>query len=145
MAKKAKTKSVKRVWSHFEDENGKKHKKALVDGYSFGDRLLEDVYFVISINDKGKLEATTHKDSKDYVQTLNEKMWLKQALEYAERNDMFTDLKQTSNELVLKDTNGFMSFENPTNKAKVKKEPVVIKVSRIIPIKGIIASELKRD
>ena len=60
----------------------------LIDGYPFGDRLLEGVMFEIRFA-KGakKYKAAITKDAREYFSTLNEKMWLKQAEEHAEGED----------------------------------------------------------
>jgi hypothetical protein len=60
------------------DVNGNERevKKAYVDGYDFGDRMLEDVIFEITIV-KGKIKAQVTPDSADYFSDLNEKKWLK--------------------------------------------------------------------
>ena|SRR3990172_1706272 len=60
-----------------------------VDGYGFGERVLEGVLFEIRFA-KGakKYKATVEASAKEYFSTLNEKMWLKQAEDYAKDADM---------------------------------------------------------
>lgn len=72
----------------FMSENGPLD-SAVIDGYSFGDRLLEDTHFIIKINKNGKFRAETHPDSKRYMGDLNEKKWLKEAEIFSEQNDIF--------------------------------------------------------
>jgi len=59
-----------------------------VDGYGFGDRVLEGVLFEIRFA-KGakKYKATVESSAKEYFSTLNEKMWLKRAEEYVQGTD----------------------------------------------------------
>ena len=45
----------------------------LINGYSFGDRLLEDVMFEVEFKDKEVLRVKVDEDSKDYFKDLNTK------------------------------------------------------------------------
>lgn len=66
-----------------------------VNGYDFGDRLLEDVYFEIKIvNNKAKCVGVREED-KDYMSDLNEKKWIKAATDYANDTDLFQDLDKS--------------------------------------------------
>ena len=74
---------------YFENESGDQFDTALMDGYSVGDRLLEDVMFVCKIED-GKLNVIgVDEDSKPYFSELNEKLWMERAQKYAQDYDMF--------------------------------------------------------
>ena len=64
-------------------------KQAMIDGYSFGDRLLEGVMFIITIQDDGSLSAEVHPNYAAYFNQLNTQMWLERALENAIVTDMF--------------------------------------------------------
>ena len=55
---------------------------AYLDGYAFGDRLLEGVTFEIRIKN-GKVTAATTLGCKSYMADLNEKKWLKEAARFA--------------------------------------------------------------
>ena len=87
-------------YSHFgileedQDENDyvTPRKEAMIDGYNFGDRLLEGVMFIISIGEDGFLSAKTHSDDKKYMSRLNEAVWLEKAVEYSEMHDFFEGL-----------------------------------------------------
>lgn len=61
----------------------------LLDGYSFGDRLLEDVMFEIT-KEGDKFTAKISKECEDYFEDLNKEKWLKEAEKYASTNDIFT-------------------------------------------------------
>lgn len=61
----------------------------LVDGYDFGDRLLEGVMFEIRIV-KGKYKAQVKKDCASYFDDLNTKKWLSECEFYAEELDVAT-------------------------------------------------------
>ena len=59
-----------------------------VDGYAFGDRLLDGVMFKITIQN-GKLVAEVDKRAQYYFAQLNQDMWLKAAAEFAYQQDIF--------------------------------------------------------
>jgi len=56
---------------------------ALIDGYAFGDRLLEDVEFEIRKDKDGNLTASVEPSAANYFSQLNEKKWLKEAVKRA--------------------------------------------------------------
>lgn len=99
-------------------------KQAKLDGYSVGDRLLEGMHFLLTINDDGRLSVETPQSAKDYMSKLNEERWLKQALDYAKDNDFFEGLDGLE-DINLVMNNGEYNFEQhplPTPKVigKVK-------------------------
>lgn len=118
-------------YSHFgvkdEDQDNFKvepRKQAKLDGYRVGDRLLEGMHFLLTINDDGTLSVETPQSAKDYMSKLNEERWLKQALDYAKDNDFFEGLDGIE-DINLVMTNGEYNFEQhplPTPKVigKVK-------------------------
>ncbi len=59
----------------------------LIDGYSVGDRLLEDVGFEVSFSPKTEkvTKVVVEKDSEDYFEDLNTKKWIKEVKDYASR------------------------------------------------------------
>lgn len=61
----------------------------LMDGYSFGDRLLEGVMFEVRKDNKN-FQVQISQESEDYFNGLNKKKWLKEATSYASKNDIFT-------------------------------------------------------
>lgn len=118
-------------YSHFgvkdEDQDNFKvepRKQAKLDGYRVGDRLLEGMHFLLTINDDGTLSVETPQSAKDYMSKLNEERWLKKALDYAKDNDFFEGLDGIE-DINLVMTNGEYNFEQhplPTPKVigKVK-------------------------
>ena len=65
-----------------------------INGYGFGDRLLEDVIFEIKVTD-GVMDESSIRvaDScKAYFSQLNPN-WIEKALEYAKENDLFDCIK----------------------------------------------------
>jgi len=118
-------------YSHFgvkdEDQDNFKvepRKQAKLDGYRVGERLLEGMHFLLTINDDGTLSVETPQSAKDYMSKLNEERWLKQALDYAKDNDFFEGLDGLE-DINLVMTNGEYNFEQhplPTPKVigKVK-------------------------
>jgi hypothetical protein len=99
-------------------------KQAKLDGYRVGDRLLEGMHFLLTINDDGTLSVETPQSAKDYMSKLNEERWLKKALDYAKDNDFFEGLDGIE-DINLVMTNGEYNFEQhplPTPKVigKVK-------------------------
>ena len=118
-------------YSHFgvkdEDQDNFKvepRKQAKLDGYRVGERLLEGMHFLLTINDDGTLSVETPQSAKDYMSKLNEERWLKEALDYAKDNDFFEGLDGLE-DINLVMTNGEYNFEQhplPTPKVigKVK-------------------------
>lgn len=85
-------------------------KQAKLDGYSVGERLLEGMHFLLTINDDGRLSVETPQSAKDYMSKLNEERWLEQALDYVKDNDFFEGLDGLE-EINLVMTNGQYNFE----------------------------------
>lgn len=63
--------------------------EAWVDGYGFGDRLLEDVAFGFSIGANGALTARVSPRAEAYLRKLNAKHWIRIARAYALQQDVF--------------------------------------------------------
>jgi len=59
---------------------------ALVDGYYFGDRLLEDVFFKITV-ESSKLKSELSDEYDNYMKGLNKVKWLKEAVRHAQNDD----------------------------------------------------------
>ena len=81
---------MKFVCEEFEGEGGcGEVDHILVNGYGFGDRLLEDVYFKVTLNDDGEYTVTEAEGlgQEAYTHQLNMKYWLKEAHEYVKRHD----------------------------------------------------------
>ncbi len=78
----------------FMTEDGKPVTDIKVDGYGFGDRLLEGVYFTGQWNDKAKRYKVIGvvDSSKDYFDGLNKKKWLKAAEDYMNDTDGAEDM-----------------------------------------------------
>jgi len=93
-----------------DDFSVKPRKQAKLDGYSVGERLLEGMHFLLTINDDGTLSVETPQSAKDYMSKLNEERWLKQALDYAKDNDFFEGLDGLG-DINLVMTNGEYNFE----------------------------------
>lgn len=106
-------------FSHFgvPDEYQDKNKKvepsnqAKFDGYAFGDRMLEGVMFVATIEEDKTLSVAIDPDSADYFSDLNEKKWLKEALNYALENDMFEGMNGDEGDINLIRTDGTMNYD----------------------------------
>jgi hypothetical protein len=90
------------------DDTGEKYQKtneAYVDGYSFGDRLLEGVMFRITLVGN-KFKAEVPPEFATYMEDLNEKKWLKAAEECCEEIDVFhasMDSHSPNNDVVCYD------------------------------------------
>lgn len=79
-------------------------KEAMFDGYNFGERVLEGVMFIASIDVYGNLSVKVDPNSESYFNTLNTKMWLKKALEAAKAQDVFEGMNGEEDiELVKKE------------------------------------------
>lgn len=101
--------------------------QAKFDGYSFGDRMLEGVMFVATIEEDKTLSVAIDPDSADYFSDLNEKKWLKEALNFALTNDMFEGMDGTEDVSLLR-TDGTMNYEDQNSKSKA---PTPITISKI--------------
>jgi hypothetical protein len=84
---------TKKKFKGFDYENGKIVKVAYFNGYAFGDKLLEGVMFKAEIVADGTMNVSLTKDAEVYFKTakLSQKQWLKEAYEYAEHNDIFSE------------------------------------------------------
>jgi hypothetical protein len=60
---------------------------AIIDGYSFGDRLLDGVIFEVCKSDEGEFTVEVAARCAPYFNTLNTEMWLEEAREYAAETD----------------------------------------------------------
>lgn len=75
-----------------------------VDGYQFGDRLLEGVMFKITVTKQNKLKAEIAPGFEDSLEGLDKKYWLKLAVEHAETVDIFeADSKSSGEDVILYD------------------------------------------
>jgi uncharacterized protein (UPF0335 family) len=78
-------------FKHFETESGKTIKTAQFDGYSIGDRLLEGLMFQVDIQDDGTMKVYVKPNDQKWFDQFNTTKWLKEAQEFAEKNDIFED------------------------------------------------------
>lgn len=70
-----------------EDKDGVEY--AYVNGYDFGDRLLEGVLFKIIIENNEFKAVDVEPGAKEYFSQLNQKKWLKEATDFAKQLDVF--------------------------------------------------------
>jgi hypothetical protein len=63
---------------------------AYLNGYHFGDRLLEGVPFGLTVEDDGTLSAFVPPQAKSYMTELNVRKWLGIAVAHAEQEDADT-------------------------------------------------------
>lgn len=61
---------------NFKCENCGDIDHVLVDGYAYGDRLLEGVMFEVRRNDKGEYNTQVEQSAAEYFSQLNTKQWL---------------------------------------------------------------------
>ncbi len=95
--------------------------KAYIDGYSFGDRLLEGVMFEVRVvGDDITVEAAAR--SKRYFEDLNKEKWLKAAKKSALQHDFLESTEDgDGDDIILYD------WSKPHNmqSASFEKEPVI--------------------
>ena len=88
-------------------ETNKEINKAYIDGYQFGDRLLEGVIFEVTVNKTGKDVNIKCVDGADYFNDLNTKKWIKEAKKAALWNEgeslSFDKSCRYAGEVVLRD------------------------------------------
>jgi hypothetical protein len=75
----------KRKFQGFEKQDGTIFSTGFLDGYEFGDTLLEQVPFKFEVNENRILSVSIKKC--EYTKTLNIKKWEKIAIQYAEKGD----------------------------------------------------------
>ena len=85
----------------FKKEDGTLVKETWFDGYPFGDKVLEGVMFKATIGDSGRMSVAVAPSCADYFSSLNEKKWLKAAIDHAQDNDMFQEREDGGEELEL--------------------------------------------
>ena len=73
---------------YFESEDGTQLDTAIFDGYYVGDRILEEVKFIVKIKD-GRLHPAIHPDDAAYFSTLNEDFWIDEVTRYVQDHDVF--------------------------------------------------------
>jgi hypothetical protein len=70
--------------------------KVRFDGYGFGEKILEDIYFIAEVSDKQiviSVQISPESDN-DYWQGLNRRYWLNEARDYLQTLiDQYGDLK----------------------------------------------------
>lgn len=98
-------------FSHFIDQDGNKVKKAMFDGYHIGEQLLEDVKFLVAIQEDGSLKVEVEESAKEYLSQFNEKQWLDKALNFAKTYDLFEDFNGEDIEWNLVMEDGKFNFE----------------------------------
>jgi hypothetical protein len=115
-------------WKHFTDADGNTYKTALADGYQYGDRMLEDVYFEITIEDSGELNIKVEDSAKDYFSQLNEEYWLSSILEGVEKNReaLIKVGKNSYDEVELVEAD---ATSNTTTQTKTTPQPIVVKAT----------------
>jgi len=79
---------MKFICEEFEGEGGcGEVDHILVNGYGFGDRILEDVYFKVLLSDTGEYIVVEAEGQEAYTHQLNMKHWLEEAHEYVKQHD----------------------------------------------------------
>jgi hypothetical protein len=115
-------------FKHFETESGKTIMTAEFDGYSIADRMLEGLMFQITIQPDGTLKASVNPEDEDFFSDFNTTKFLKMAVEYAEKLDIFTDpLSGEDCWLVAEDSNTQKnSWNNPQPIVAKKVSPLSV-------------------
>jgi hypothetical protein len=67
--------------------------QAKIEGYDFGDRLLEGIKFIVTIEDDTSLSVKVDPRAEGYFGQLNEELWLDKALKHALRHDVFESME----------------------------------------------------
>jgi hypothetical protein len=87
-----------------EDESETLIEKAYIDGYAVGDRILEGVWFEVTIV-KNKFVVKPTAESSHYFNGLNKKQWLKAIADHCETNDVFqSDPQNQMDDVICRDT-----------------------------------------
>lgn len=102
---------------------------AFIHGYHFGDVVLEGVFFKVTIDKKNKFHVEVTKDNAAYFKHLNQKYWLKQAVDFAKYNDVFYEsVHGEGDDIIVVDEE---TGERNANIPKPKNPPRVISVASL--------------
>lgn len=74
----------------FVDDDGNVHEFAYVNGYLFGDRLLENVMFECVVENDAVVVRGVMPACRNYFNQLNCDMWLAAAREFVKEHDVFS-------------------------------------------------------
>lgn len=94
---------------------------AYVDGYDFGDTLLEGVYFKVTLEGTDFKVTEVADDAKEYMKGLNLKKWLAEAQDFCKEQDIFIAPDMETDVWVVDET----GKENP----HIKPRPAPVAVS----------------
>jgi hypothetical protein len=120
-------KSKKPKFQAFSNESGKKLTTAYMDGYAFGDRLLEGVMFQVSIRKDGTLTvAPARAQDKEHLEGLNAGKWLRVALDFAHGSALFSEEPEGGSEDFALEEVGITLF-----KRRAKPSGVVLKLTAV--------------
>ena len=75
----------------FDDEFGQQYSKAYLDGYSFGDRMLEGLIFEYTLDLEGYLIIGLWENQFNKATGLDLDHWLKLGLEFGIEHDIFSE------------------------------------------------------
>ena len=76
-----------------DDESVEQIDELYLDGYSFGDRMLEGLSVKFTLNQEGKLEATA-----DWPKGMDPEYWSQKAIDFAMEYDCFSTDADLSND-----------------------------------------------
>lgn len=95
-------KSKKPIAKAFDDEDGNLYQEAYLDGYCLA-TILEGVIIKCSLDSGGYLTVSFLEKDIDFLKEFNTEFWLKQALSFAEQNDIFNEKESGGRDLAFVD------------------------------------------
>ncbi len=115
-------------FKHFETESGKIIMTAQYDGYQIAERLLEGLMFQISIQPDGSLKSSVKPEDENYFSQFNTVKFLKEAEDYAYKNDIFED--PNSGEEC------WLVVDGVDTRTQSKAQPITVKVGKFDSVFG---------
>lgn len=120
-------------WKHFKDADGNTYSKITVNGYEYGDRLLEDVLFNIEIDNDGYLSIQVQDSDKDYFSELNEEHWYKLIIESIINDRQACNLiKNSYDDVQLVELQDENEFENYFDNEEDTQPSIVANLNNVI-------------
>jgi hypothetical protein len=108
-------------YKHFETESGKTIKTAQFNGYNIAEKLLEGLIFRVDIKEDGTLKVYVRSEDKIYFDQFNTEKFLREAQDFAEKNDIFED--------PISGEDCWPIFRDNNEKNLSEKQPIVMKTS----------------
>jgi hypothetical protein len=117
------------TWSHFENSNGDKVDEIKVDGYYYGDRLLESMPFYISLVD-GHIKIRVAKKDQEWFKQFNKDYWFDKIYNDIIRNANDIPGSWDDDYILIGEESNTIKKPEPTHTARHIPRTRIIKIQR---------------